>query len=714
MTTPARAKPARLSARAAWGGAVLIVVAAVAAYQNSLGGPFVFDDASSIETNPTIRRLWPLSDVLAGPTSNVTAQGRPVLNLSLAINYAISGTTVAGYHVTNLIIHTLAALTLFGLVRRTVIASDVAWKPIGKRDGTSEFTPRSNLSGTPPDRILHATWFAASVAVLWLIHPLQTESVTYIIQRAESLVGLFYLLTLYAVVRLVEAGGSVDRRRIRSVMWSALAVIACLAGMATKEVMATAPLMLLFFDRTFFAGTFREALRRRRFLYLSLAGTWVLLAVLVARTGFNRGGSVGFGVGVAWWEYALTQFKAIAHYVGLAVWPHPLVFEYGSFWIRSWDEIALPLLIVAGLLAATLVGLWRGVAIGFLGAWFFGVLAPTSLAPGTTQMIVEHRMYLPLAAVVIGIVAGVHACLAHRRPMLLAAMLLASLALILQTRRRNADYQTDVGLWADTVAKRPENPLAHFMLGGALERVGRLTEASTHYERSLALKPDFSIGHQHLGELRLRAGRRGEAILHFETALRLQPEYPDAHMNLGTALLEEGRTADALRHLQRATELMPASAVIHARLGYALAATGNPEPAVAEYLRALALEPGLAEVHFNLANALVELRRPAEAVPHYEAAIQGRPHYAAAHYNLANLHATAGRLAEAVRHYQAALEVRPDYVEAHHNLGSAFFQLGHLDAAARHYTETLRLQPGFPNARENLERVQARMKASDR
>jgi hypothetical protein len=130
--------------------------------------------------------------------------------------------------------------------------------------------------------------------------------------------------------------------------------------------------------------------------HLALAGTWVLGAWLIARTGGNRGGSVGFGVGVGWVDYWLTQFTAIGRYLWLSVWPHPLVFEYGGFWIKGFDEIALQVVIVFGLLAGTVFALWRRSALGFLGAWFFGILAPTSLAPGTTQMIVEHRMYLRL------------------------------------------------------------------------------------------------------------------------------------------------------------------------------------------------------------------------------------------------------------------------------------------------------------------------------
>ncbi len=628
--------------------AILVIVAAAwAAYANSLSGPFVFDDASSIVTNPTIRKLWPLTEPLSPPTTNVTAQGRPILNLSLAVNYAIGGTAVGGYHVMNAVIHALAGLVLFGLVRRTLAREE------------------------------KATGIALAVAVLWVVHPLQTESVTYVIQRAESLMGLFYLLTVYSFVRSVEDGA--DRRK--AAVWQVLAVVACALGMATKEVMATAPLMVWFYDRTFVAQSFGDALRRRWRFYGALAGTWLLLAWLVLQGGGNRGGSVGFGAGIEPWAYWLTQFRAVAVYLRLTFWPAPLVFEYGTFWISGFGEIALEAMLVLGLLTVTVWGLWRRTALGFAGAWFFGMLAPTSLAPGTTQMIVEHRMYLSLAAVLAVAVVGAYRVAGERRRVVVGvAWAVAAVVALGLTVRRNADYRSEVALWSDTVAKRPANPLAHFMLAGARERAGEAAKALESYAEALRLKPDFSVGQENYGELLLKVGRRAEAIERFEAALRLQPEFADAHANLGNAWLAEGRGAEAVK-----------------RLG-----------------EAVRLAPEFAEMRFNFANALAAAERRTEAIAEFQAALS-RPAvnpavHVAAHYEVANLFAMSGRQAEAVPHYEAALRARPDYAEAHHNLGSALFELGRLREAAEHYEATLRVAPEFPNARANLERVRARMR----
>ncbi|MFI5357299.1 MAG: hypothetical protein ACHQ4G_08190, partial [Opitutales bacterium] len=249
--------------------ALLIVSGVVLAYANSLSAPFVFDDLTGVVKNPSIRHLWPPSEVLFGSREATGAGGRPLVNLSLALNYALGGLDVRGYHGFNLLVHALAGLTLFGLIRRTLL------RPV--------LAARFGAAALP---------LALSAALLWALHPLVTESVTCVIQRTESLSSLFYLLTLYAFARSADAAA--PRR------WLRLSVTACLAGMATKEIVVTAPLIVLCYDRTFVGGTFREAWRQRRRYYCALGATWVLLVLLVLGNG-GRGGVVGFGLGMSAW-----------------------------------------------------------------------------------------------------------------------------------------------------------------------------------------------------------------------------------------------------------------------------------------------------------------------------------------------------------------------------------------------------------------------------
>src|SRR5215469_4475262 len=362
--------------------AALLTAAALAAWANSFRGPFVFDDLPAIVENATIRTLaFPIA--LAPPHTGQPANGRPLVNFSFAVNWALAGADVRGYHVLNLAIHALAALALFGVVRRTLQSRPLAAK------FAADATP-----------------LAFALAALWMLHPLQTESVTYISQRAESLAGLCLLFTLYASIRGADSP--------TPMRWHALAVVTCLLGMATKEVMYASPLLVLLHDRTFIAGTFREALRRRPWFYAGLAATWLLLGWLVKQAG-NRGATAGFGLGITPWHYLLTQCGAIIHYVRLTVWPTPLVLDYGTVTTSSLAQVWPQAALLLALFGATLIALAWYPPWGFLGAWFFLLLMPTSsVLPLATQTVAEHRMYLPLAAIITVVVVGVWHVLGRR------------------------------------------------------------------------------------------------------------------------------------------------------------------------------------------------------------------------------------------------------------------------------------------------------------
>ena len=341
----------------------VIVLAAFGAYCRTFSVPFFFDDIFAIVENPTIRPPGAVWDILSPPNDGSGVMGRPLVNLTLAINYALGGTAVQGYHIFNLLLHVASSLTLFGTVRRTLRQPDLC-----AQFGTA------------------ATSLAATAALAWAVHPLQTESVTCVIQRTELLMGLFYLLTLYYFIRSVEA----DSWR----GWPVLTIGACLLGMASKEVMVSAPLMVLHYDRTFVAGTFRAAWQQRRRFYLGLAATWLLLGALLLSIGGSRGTTAGFGLGITWWPYALKQCEAIVLYLRLSFWPHPLVLDYGREVVSNPLAVAPQAIALLFLVAGMVIALWRRSALGFAGFWLFAILAPSSsVVPLLTQTMAEHRMY---------------------------------------------------------------------------------------------------------------------------------------------------------------------------------------------------------------------------------------------------------------------------------------------------------------------------------
>jgi tetratricopeptide (TPR) repeat protein len=576
----------------------VVVVAAV--YANSVRGVFVYDDVPAILENPTLRPPLSLPALLFYPGDEAgTVGGRPLLNLSLGLNAAFGGNSVAGYHLVNIAIHALAALTLFGLVRRLL-----------EQCGRSlPFGPGECLG------------IAFVLALLWAVHSLQTEAVTYVIQRAESLMGLFYLLTLYAFARAAANDGVAER------WWAAACIASCLAGMATKESMVSAPIVVLAYDRMFTAASWTELWRRRGRLHLALAGTWILLAALMGSTR-GRGGTVGAAAGADSWSYLLTQCRALGTYLRLALWPDHLVFDYGPHLDRQPAAVLASALVVLAALVLTGWAVGRRHPAGFAGLFFFAVLAPTSsVVPIVTEPIAEHRMYLPLAAVLGLIVAAAFSAVRRWPAGRIGFIILtgaATVALGAATIRRNRDYFSAVALWSDTVAKAPANPRAR----------------------------------NNLGQARLAAGDAAGARADFAAAIDADPDYLPAQYNLGASLLDEGHAAEAIPHLEKAQSAPRHRAESQRYLGEAHEALGQFAAAAKHYRAALALE-ATPEAAFGLGNMLAAQGRYADAIAPLREARDLRPGATDIRNNLGNALLFAGRVDDAIAEYRAALALDP-------------------------------------------------------
>ena len=598
---------------------LLVIVAGLLAYHNSFTGGYVFDDVRSIPENPTIRHLWPIGQCLSPPQRDwLTVEGRPLINLSLAINYALGGSNVWGYHALNLAVHILAGLTLLGIVRRTLLQPALRER-----------------FGAPANEL------ALAIALLLTVHPLQTESVTYMIQRAESIMGLFYLLTLYCFIRGAAS--------VRAGLWYGLSATACALGMASKEVMVTAPLMVLLYDRAFLSGSFRETWRRRWRLSLGLAATWIVLGfVLVSAGVFTYASMTAQRTAVKWWQYLATEPGVILYYLRLSLWPSPLCLNHPWPIVRTWTSL-LPSAVVVVLLWGTSVWAWkRNRALGFAGAWFFLILVPTSTVIPLEGPFYEHRMYLPLAAVVSLVVMGLSSLVPTLRSGRvgrkgLTVFVAAAIGLGFLTARRNRDYRNEITICADAVAKFPNETLPHYNLAVSLGRAGRIEEAITQYGQALQINPDFGEAQYNLALALAQVGRVEEAIGYFEQAMRPGPGSAEANYNLGLALVRAGRAPEAIRYFQETVRLTPEDAEAQNNLAVALIQQGRIQEAIGHWEQALRITPDDAEVHYNLGNALLALGKAPEAAEHYEQALRLKPDFVEAQKRLASLRAEPRR-----------------------------------------------------------------------
>lgn len=613
--------------------ATLIVLAVLLAYANTFSAPLVLDDYYSITENPTIRQLWPPGPAFSPPAKSGTG-GRPLANFTFAVSYALSGNQPWGHHAVSVGVHALAALALFGVVRRTLL-----------RPALRERFAK------------HSLGLAATIAVIWAVHPLQTQVVTYVSQRTESLMALFYLSTLYCFIRGTET---------RPRMWHGLAIVTCLLGMACKEVMVTAPLMVLLYDRVFVAGSWSAACRQRWRLYLGLAGTWLLLGWLMIGV---KERDVGFGLGASAFDYALTACKAVVLYVRLGFWPQPLIFDRGPVLVKSVAEAWPWILGVVVLLAAAIAAWRRKAALGFLAAWFFIALAPTtSVVPVVQQPIAENRPHLALAALVAWVVVGLYSRFGAW--MLAVCGGLATVAAV-ATLNRNRDYASEVGLWRDTVDKAPGNVRAQHNLGAALQKSGLAGEAIAAFEASLALDPTYFYAHVSLGNALCEQGRDPEAIAHFQAALRLEPRLPKACVNLGIALFRTGKTAEAITQFERGVAMDPGSPDARYNLGTALSLSGRMAEAVPHFRSAVALDPRQMKAWNSLGLALQQLGQIEDAMRQFEQALRVDPNNADAHLNLGTALGNGGRLAEAIGHWETALRLNPQSTLARDALAQA-------------------------------------------
>ncbi len=618
----------------------LLALAVVVTYANSLSGAFVLDDQAAVVQNPQIRDLGRLGDVLM-PRADSPVAGRPLPSLTFAVNYAAGALDVRGYHLVNMSLHLACVLLAFGLVRRTIDLPRV----------------RARLGDGGVD-------LACAAALVWAVHPLNSEVVNYITQRTESMMALCYLGTMYAAVRAVSAP--------RPAIWELLAVLTCALGMACKESMATAPLMVALYDRVFIAASWREVIGRRKAMYAGLAGTWIALAALMVSG--PRQATVGLASGVSPWTYLLNQTVIITDYLRLAVWPRELVAFYGWPVSLTLGDVLPYAVFVGGLFVLAVGALVRVPLLGFPGAWFFVTLAPaSSVVPVATEVGAERRMYLPLLAlVVLGVLAVDYAWRRTARApdgregppraiSLVPAILLlvVSAALAWGTIGRNREYASALTL-TQTVAERRPTSVAHHMFGEQL----------------------------------LAAGRRDEAVGQLTQAV--EKGNSRAGLLLGAALFEQGNPPAAVARLEafiRSSEAPrplvprwlepPATEVVDARLalGQIFASQREWRRAGEQAVLVLAAFPRHVGAKKLLADMLFEQQQWETAAGHYRDYLLARPADVQALINFGVTKVATGNLDDAIAAFGRAVDVEPANVRAAQLLGLARADRARLAAA---------------------------------
>lgn len=464
MNTPPCEPPPRLSSAYAAAGVVLLLCAA---FGNSFGGFFVMDDISEITMNPAMKTLLPPWRVMFVGRA---LPARPLPYLTFGIDHAAWGLDPFGYHFTNLTIHVAAALAVFGLTRLTLLSPRLR----------SRYQSRAII-------------LSLIIAAVWAAHPLQTQAVTYVYQRIESLTGMLSLISLFCFARAAATSWNSS--------WLAGCVAATAAAMASKETAVVLPLLVASYD-WLFSGEGMAGLRRRRIFYGCMSATWIVLVAVI----LSQAGRYGEFQKTAHdpLAYLLTQPRVILHYLRLAALPSPLCFDYIWRTVETWSEFLPSLVYVLALAALTVAGMvWRR-PWAWLGIAFFLTLAPTSSIMPVVAVAAEHRMYLPLAACVATVVLGCDWLVQRRikrQPGLASSLGFAAIVaaglwiaiLVVMTRSRNEVYATPGGIWMDVLAKQPTSTRALWNLAATCIELGDLDAALRYADECFVLNPRLPV-----------------------------------------------------------------------------------------------------------------------------------------------------------------------------------------------------------------------------
>ena len=656
---PSPAAPARRAAAPSAGmppwlgaalGPLLIVAVVWAVYANSFAIPFIFDDYFEIEANPTVQELQPIGSYLT--------RSRGLTALTFALNVRQSGADVWGFHFVNVAIHLANALLVYLLVLRTLRLPFFAGR----------YAPRARV-------------LATLVALVFAVHPLQTMAASYIVQRAESLASFFYLVTLLCATSAL-AGGDLARRA----GLVAVAGLAAVLGVVSKEIVATVPVAVALYWFCFLSGE-RRIPWTRWLLLLALLALPVGYGLLLARDYLMPAmqdadplagprswlfiPTAGFSVeGIGSWQYLITQFGVIVWYLRLFALPTGQVFDYGwPFADTIWRaDVLLP----AGLLLAVLgvaVATYRRYRLAtFCLGWMFLTLAPSSSIIPLRDAAFEHRMYLPIIGLAWLVVCGGHdllGWLARRqgRPAagwwrIGAAVAGVWIALLgLTTIGRNAVLADPFALAEDNAAKAPGHWRAQYQLGEAL----------------------------------LKRQRPDEAMTAFEEAIRLNPNQGSARVTLGSLYLQRRRYDDAERVLEPATFLMEESVVAAAAQNLAVVyqARGDLDRAEELLLRAIDLKPQWSSAQRQLAGVYHRKEFWLPAARYYNDAVklnpklraQVGPQAAVANYEAARQLSNEGRTEAALTLLSQALEYDPGMTRARRYYAYVLSRAGDFPAA---------------------------------
>jgi len=692
-------------------------------YANTLESPFLFDSRPRILENPNLRLKHLSLDGLKNAAFQPPgSKNRPLANITFAINYLFDGYDTTGYHILNIAIHIANGILLFVFLLSTL-----------------------KLSGLKCDRTQCAA-IAFLAAMLWFTNPLHTQSVTYIVQRANSMAAFFYLLAFCLYIQGRRSGNNLRQ----SWPWYLGTFLAWVLSLGCKQNTVVLPLFILLYEWLFFQASNPYWLRRRIWI---IAGVFVILLIvallLLGKNPLDRLTNLyafsrdRFTYG----QRILTQPRVIVHYLSLFVFPNPdrlnIDYDYPlstSLVSPSTTLASLVLIVIALVIACWGVRKYR--LLSFSIFWYLGnLLIESSVIP--LDIIFEHRTYLPTMLVPLMPAVWTFA-LIRKKKLAVGLLLLPALLFSFWTYERNKIWHDRITFWQDCVNKSPNKARPRFSLGAAFAESGAYEKAMAQYRKAVAIDPEYGEVYNNIGNIYARRGAYSEAETLYRKAIELQPAYGMPYYNLAVALMDQKKYDEARAYLEKARHLDPGFVEIYIGIGNIDIAQGKSDQALeayrkaldlspeqpqvqisigkiyadkkdfdqarAHFERALAQDPSNAELLVNIGKLLQDQSRPRQALKYYQRAVAADPDTAMAHFDMANVYVTLENYEKAERHYREALRLDPALLEAHTNLGFLLAARGDTAEALAQYRAAIALDPGYANAYNNIGNILAGQK----
>jgi tetratricopeptide (TPR) repeat protein len=707
---------------------LLFSVVGFCIYSNTFDVPFIFDDSDNIQ-NPSLRISELSADSLLKAAVESSLIKRPVPNISFAINYYFGEYNVRGYHLVNIFIHVATAFFLYLLL-------EITFKFPSNRDNYRNFF-----------------LLPACAALLWLTNPLATQSVTYLVQRMNSMAAMFYVLSVLCYVqgRLKGKRGDDIQTKIYGLSWFAASITSGALAIGSKEIAVTLPVGIFLYEWFFFQNLDWKWLKKKipwivaLFLFLYCAAYFYLGGNPLQKV-FNSCNNRPFSS----LERMLTECRVVIYYIGLLLYPSPnrLVFDYNyplSTSLFSPLTTIFSIISLLLMLGVTICIARKERFLAFCILWFLLNLVLESSVI-CLEIIFEHRTYLP-SMFLLAIIPALLFRIGLNKHIVTGILLAFIVCCGYWTLERNKIWQNPIRFWQDSADKQPLKARGYNNLGVALYEAKKFKEAGDNFVQAFTLLPNFPEAYSNLGLIQVRQNQLIEAEKNFKYALTLRshyiaarlnlaalykeqgkystaeaeyrklysqiPEYSVLNKELGQVLLRMGRIEESLAFLEKAYKKLPKNTYLLLDRGEAFMRSGKLEEAMKSYMEVLDIEDGNVGAHYNLGLILGAIGKEEAALVHYQKVELLRSADVPVLYNLGNLYLRLGAFDNARASYMKFIEASAAFADAYNNLGLVNIKKTELSEAMENFQSALRINPDHYLAAQNLTRVKQELKEKE-